>query len=97
MVESEKPKIPRKAKTAAKLLVAHGATEVYLFGSWATGTAKRGSDIDLAIRGIAPRDYFAALGDVLLAIGSAVDVVDLDKDSPFVRHLIEHAAMVRVA
>ncbi len=37
------------------------ATQIILFGSLAKGTFHQGSDIDLAVAGIPPQDYFAAL------------------------------------
>lgn len=40
------------------------ATQIILFGSLAKGTLHQGSDIDLAVAGIAPERYFAAVSTV---------------------------------
>jgi uncharacterized protein len=37
------------------------ATQIILFGSLAKGTFRQGSDIDLAVAGIPPQQYFSAL------------------------------------
>jgi len=84
-------------KAAAATLKASGAREVYLFGSAATGTMREGSDIDLAVSGLLPENYFRALalaGDILKR---PLDLVDLDEDNPFTRYLKEEGELVRVA
>jgi uncharacterized protein len=40
------------------------ATQIILFGSLAKGTFRQGSDIDLAVAGIAPENYFSALAAI---------------------------------
>ncbi len=59
-----------------------GATRVVLFGSLAEGLARADSDIDLAVAGLAPADYFRALGRVETAAGRRVDLVPLEEASP---------------
>jgi predicted nucleotidyltransferase len=72
---------------AAAVLREEGAAEVYVFGSAAAGTAREGSDIDIAIRGLPPRRFFRALARAADAAGREIDLVDLDADTPFARHL----------
>lgn len=84
-------------KAAAATLKASGAREVYLFGSAATGTMREGSDIDLAVSGLPPENYFRALalaGDVLKR---PIDLVDLDEENAFTRYLKQEGELVRVA
>ena len=90
-------RIPKAVKVAARLLVSLGATEVYLFGSHATGRARRGSDFDLAIKGLPPRKFYSAAGEVFEVIGHPMDIVDLDENTPFTRHLQDHGTLIRVA
>jgi uncharacterized protein len=40
------------------------ATQIILFGSLAKGTFRQGSDIDLAVAGIPPENYFSALAAI---------------------------------
>jgi predicted nucleotidyltransferase len=57
------------------LMERYGARTVVLFGSLAAGEPRAHSDVDLAIEGVAPELYFAALADVTTALGCAVDLV----------------------
>lgn len=68
-----------------EVLASHGVAVAYLFGSRAEGTAGPGSDHDVAVLFAEPRPAFdatvrlaAGLAGVL---GTAVDVVDLDRAS----------------
>jgi predicted nucleotidyltransferase len=82
----------RQARRAAALLKREfGATRVVLFGSlahrlWFT----RWSDIDLAVWGIAPGEFYRAAGTVAdLKTGFKIDVVDPTDCHPLVRQEIE--------
>jgi predicted nucleotidyltransferase len=83
---------------AVTVLRAFGATEVYLFCS-----ARKcdfdpaSSDLDFAVRGIAPKDFFSAVGETLCALGQDVDIIDLDAGTTFGRYLTEHDELSRVA
>jgi uncharacterized protein len=69
------------ARQAADLLFErYGATRVLAFGSLADGAHfSAHSDIDLAARGLAPSDHYAALGRLLaLSPDFEFDLVDLD-------------------
>lgn len=65
---------------AAMLKKRFGATRVVVFGSLARKTVfTQWSDIDLAVWGIAPEEYYSAAGaamDIGLEKGIRVDVVD---------------------
>jgi len=54
-----------------------GARKVLLFGS-CLEDAESAHDIDIAVRGINPRDFFRYYGRVSIAIDDEVDIVDLD-------------------
>jgi len=86
-----------RALAAAAALRRHGAREVYFFGSAANGTNTSNSDLDLAVRGLPPELFFAAMARARDAAGMCIDLVDLDDDSPFVRVLQEHGGLRRVA
>jgi predicted nucleotidyltransferase len=81
---------------AAEALRREGAKEVYVFGSAATGRPREGSDVDLAVTGLPPRRYLQALGDAIDILQLPVDLVDLDQETPFPRHLKEEGKLVRV-
>ncbi len=82
---------------AAAILRSYGATEVYLFGSGRTGVFDwEHSDLDLAVRGIAPKDFYSAVGDTMCSLGREVDVIDLDAGTAFGKYLTEHDELARV-
>ena len=81
---------------AAAALRDAGAREVYLFASAATGTMREGSDVDLAVAGLPPRQYFRAMGRAAEILGRPLSLVDLDEGHPFTRYLKEEGVLQRV-
>lgn len=74
---------------AAKLAIAidilknAGCSEVYLFGSQATGRANANSDIDLGVRGLSSVSIFGLHYDLEQALRTKVDLVDFDHQTDF--------------
>lgn len=56
---------------------------VLLFGSNAD-PSKDGRDIDLAVEGINPREFFKYYGNLMLKLSKPVDLIDLNETSKFV-------------
>ena len=81
---------------AVKALLDAGAKEVYLFGSVAEGTDRPDSDVDLAVKGLPPREFIRAYGAAADALSKPVSLVDLDVDDPFTRHLWTWGKLHRV-
>jgi len=80
------------ARKAAKLLKTEfGASEVILFGSLARrGSFSLYSDIDLAVRGIAPEKFFAVSAAIeRVDVNFQIDLVDLETCPPAVFKKIE--------
>lgn len=71
--------------TIVRLAAKHRATRVLLFGSAADEAAGEARDIDLAVEGVAPRDFFRLYADLLFAVSKPVDLVDLESDTSFTR------------
>ena len=92
-----RPDLQKDIDTAVRILRDAGATEVYLFGSVARGTRRPESDIDLAVRGIPPRDFYRTVGSLLMALSTEFDLVDLDVRNPFTEYLERKGNLVRVA
>ncbi len=57
--------------------------KVLLFGS-NLDPVKEGRDIDLAVDGIDPREFFKYYGDLMLNLSKPVDLIDLSETSKFV-------------
>lgn len=69
--------------TAANLLKKAGCTEVFLFGSQATGRAHSGSDVDLGVKGLPPKLFFRMHWQLEDALNMKVDLVDFDFQKDF--------------
>ena len=90
------PEVTDRVSKATAILRSEGACEVYLFGSFAEGQARPGSDLDLAVTGLPPKRYFHAVGRLLDELLIPVDLIDLDRPTPFVRRLRESGRLHRV-
>lgn len=67
----------------------YGITEARLFGSLVTGDVSGDSDLDLAVCGLPPERYFAALADVMERIGGPVDLVRIEEAAASLKERIE--------
>ncbi|MGA1824893.1 MAG: nucleotidyltransferase family protein [bacterium] len=57
---------------------------VLLFGSCLLPD-RENTDIDIAVEGISPRDFYRFYGELLFALPKPVDVIDLSKTSKFIQ------------
>jgi predicted nucleotidyltransferase len=96
MKESATDDLTRRIHEAASALRESGAREVYLFGSAATGRVTPVSDIDLAVSGLPPAQFFRAMSKAAAAMGRPIDLIDLDDDTPFTRYLRSEGELQRV-
>src|SRR5688572_12040216 len=81
------PELQSAIEQAATILKEAGAEAVYLFGSLAEGTFRPDSDIDLAVTGLPPDQFFQAMGQTLFILPCPLDLIDLDVDTPFTHDL----------
>jgi predicted nucleotidyltransferase len=71
---------------ATRLREGYGVERVLLVGSLARGEFRCGSDIDLAVTGLAPADLFRAGAELeRMAEGFSVDLVPLESADPAFR------------
>ncbi len=83
-------------RKAASILKSMGATNVYLFGSLAKGTFRKGSDIDVAVSGLPPEKYYHAVGEIMSILRYPVDLIDLDEKNEFTEYLTKHGELRHV-
>jgi len=79
-------------KTIREISKKYLAKRVLLFGS-SLNPIKESRDIDIAVEGIPPEDFFKYYGDLLLKLSKPIDVIDLSVTSKFVK-LIEQEGVV---
>ncbi len=89
-------KLAGLVKEAAAALKAAGAREIYLFGSAARGILRKNSDVDMAVSGLPPEVFFRAMAKASSVLGRPLDLIDLDEDNPFTRHLKNEGDLRRV-
>lgn len=78
-------------KCARFLAATYKVQRVWLFGSLVQlDRVHQGTDIDLAVEGLAPADYFAALADMygLVEPGIEIDLIPIESAQPLIRHHI---------
>ncbi|MCU1328303.1 MAG: hypothetical protein JWN34_3673 [Bryobacterales bacterium] len=85
-----------RLRAAAALLVDMGASEVFLFGSATRNELRPDSDIDIAVRGLPPAQFFAAASKATDALGRPVDLMELEDRSPAVRYVLGSGELIRV-
>lgn len=81
---------------AIKILKNGGCTAIYLFGSLTNGKFHSQSDIDLAVRGCPPEEFFHLFGELIFTLDYSVDLIDLDTDDLFARSLIEKGKLQQI-
>ncbi|MFH1883776.1 MAG: hypothetical protein ABIL62_13850 [Planctomycetota bacterium] len=59
------------------------AKRVLLFGSCLDVT-RESRDIDIAVEGVSPEDFFKYYGDLMLKLSKPIDVIDLSGRSKFI-------------
>ena len=91
------PELKSPIEQATIVLKNFGAEAIYLFGSFADGTARANSDIDMAVSGLAPHQFFQAMGQMLLVLPRPLDLIDLDEETPFTIYLKQKGMLYRVA
>jgi predicted nucleotidyltransferase len=83
-------------RAAATLLLGMGASEVFIFGSAARNELRPDSDIDIAVRGLPPARFFAAVSGATDLLGRPADLIDLDDRSHAVRYILGSGELIRV-
>jgi predicted nucleotidyltransferase len=80
---------------ASRVLRSAGAREVYVFGTAAEGRLREDSDIDLAVSGLPPASLLSTLVRIDEIFGRYVDLVNLDRDTPFTNYLRSKEGLLR--
>jgi predicted nucleotidyltransferase len=89
--------IQQDLQIAIDYLKETGCTEIFVFGSAASGETDPESDLDIAVRGIEPIHFFEIYGELMMRLSRPVDLVDLDMQPNFGRRLSEFGNLKRVA
>lgn len=83
-------------ENAISILKEEKCSEVYLFGSIASGDYNTDSDIDLAVKGLDKMKFFHVYGILMEKLKHSFDLIGLDYDNDFSREIIDQGNLVRV-
>ena len=67
--------------------------KIILFGS-SLDPKRESNDIDIAIEGVAPKDYYQYCSDLTMSLSKPVDIVDLSVPCKFVDLIIEEGVVL---
>jgi len=87
----------KDVNSAIEILKNAGCKEIFIFGSLITDTYREDSDIDIAIKGCLPENYFALLGQLLTTLSRPVDLINLDREDAFSKYLEREGDLHRVS
>lgn len=82
---------------AVNILKEEGCKEIFLFGSIARGNFSDNSDIDIAVKGIKKGRFFKIYAKLANALEHRVDLVDLNNNRRFTKHIFEIGDIICVA
>ena len=80
----------------SSILKSEGCSEVFLFGSHATGHAHENSDIDIGIRGLEPSKFFFVYTRLDNEIPEKIDFVDFDEQASFFKFLSDIGELKKI-
>lgn len=82
---------------AIQILKENGAKKVFIFGSIASGNFNENYDIDIAIRGIKPKDFYKLASILMFELQNEFDLIDLDdKENRFSQMLLKKGNLLKV-
>jgi len=82
------PSARQDLQRVIEILKRHGAQQIILYGSYARGTARPTSDLDLCEAGIPPDHYFRAWAECLMIADTPVSILDLAAVKGYLRERI---------
>ncbi len=80
-------------ETIRRISKKYHAKRVLLFGS-SIDPVRESHDIDIAIEGVAPEDFFRYYGDLMLRLSKPVDLIDLSESSKFVELILQEGVLL---
>jgi len=88
--------LAERIRQAAEVLKAYGAKEVYVFGSTAAGRMDEDSDVDMAVAGLPAELFFKAWARAVRVFDREMDLIRLEQETAFTRHLKRNGELRRV-
>ena len=80
-------------ETIKNLSNKYHAKRVILFGS-SLDSQRQANDIDLAVEGVASKDYYRYCGELMMSLTKPVDIVDLSIPCKFIDLILEEGVVL---
>ena len=80
-------------ETIKNLSSKYNARKVVLFGS-SLDSQRQANDIDLAVEGVASKDYYRYCGELMMSLTKPVDIVDLSVPCKFIDLILEQGVVL---
>ena len=80
-------------KTIEEISKRYHAKRVFLFGS-SLIPGRESMDIDIAVEGIPPKEFYRYYGDLLFALSKSIDVIDLSGTSKFLQLIKKEGVLI---
>ena len=80
-------------KTIREISKKYHAKRVLLFGS-ALDPERESRDIDIAVDGISPEDFYRYYGDLILSLSKPVDVIGISGSSKFIELILQEGVLL---
>ncbi len=80
-------------KTIREISEKYHAKRVLLFGS-GLDPERESRDIDIAVDGISPEDFYRYYGDLILSLSKPVDVIDISGTSKFIKLILQEGVLL---
>ena len=80
-------------ETIKQLSSKYNARKVVLFGS-SLDSQRQANDIDLAVEGVASKDYYRYCGELMMSLTKPVDIVDLSVPCKFIDLILEQGVVL---
>lgn len=84
---------PADIEMIKQLSAKYNVKKVVLFGS-SIDSHRQGRDVDLAIDGIASKDYYRYCGELMMSLARPVDIVDLSVSCKFVDMILREGIVL---
>ena len=95
-LKSVPAEVRRDVAHGVAILKKGGCRQVYILGSVAEDRFGADSDIDFAVRGCPPDQFFKLQGRLLMALDRSADLIDLDVDAESAAFLEREAVLLHV-
>ena len=80
-------------KTICEISKKYHAKRVLIFGS-SLDPERKNRDIDIAVEGISPKDFYRYYGDLMFSLSKPVDVIDISGSSKFIKMILQEGTPI---